>query len=234
MEQKKNNGNNITESDKYNIEILPSEISKSDLSCKIIILGDSGVGKSSLSYKVVKNEFKEQITTLGIEILSYNVKINNKIIKLQIHDTCGQEVYRALISGYYRNVTLAILMYAINNKESFNQIKKWLDDLKKLAPPDIIIILVGNKADLEEERNVTREEGEKFKKDNKLDLFMETSAKTGNNANNVLIEAAKLLYENYNIMEEQMKEKEKNKNISIDNEEQKEENKEKKKCCSKS
>ena len=92
---------------------------------------------------------------------------------------------------------MAVLVYAIDNKESFTHVENWLNDLKSQANEDVRIFLVGNKADLEDDRKVTKEEGEKYKLDQHLDLFMETSAKTGQNARNVLIEAAKILYNDY-------------------------------------
>ena len=125
------------------------------------------------------------------------MKVNDKVIKLQICDTCGQEIYKSLISNFYRNSSLAVLVYAIDNKESFNHVENWLNDLKSQANPDVRIFLVGNKADLEEDRKVKKEDAEKYKEDQHLDLFLETSAKTGLNARNVLVEAAKILYNDY-------------------------------------
>ena len=125
------------------------------------------------------------------------MKVNDKVIKLQIWDTCGQEIYKSLISNFYRNSSLAVILYSIDNKESFEHAENWLNDLKSQANPDVRIFLVGNKCDLEESRQVTKEEGMKYKNDQGLDLFMETSAKTGYNARNVLIEAAKILYADY-------------------------------------
>ena len=142
------------------------------------------------SIKAIKDEFIEQIE--GEYFTSYDIKINNRSIRIQ--DVCGQDIYRSLVSNYYKNISIAILMYAINDRESFDNIKSWLDDVKHKSRNDVMIILVGNKTDLEEERKVTKEEAEKFKEDNKLDLFMETSAKTGNNVRKILIEAGKLLY----------------------------------------
>ena len=116
---------------------------------------------------------------------------------MQIWDTCGQEIYKSLITNFYRNSSLAIVTYSIDSKESFVHAENWLNDLRSQANPDVRIFLVGNKADLEEERKVSKEEGEKYKEEQNLDLFMETSAKTGYNAKNVLIEAAKILYKDY-------------------------------------
>ena len=195
---------------KYSFELVNKAKLENDLIFNIILLGDSGVGKSSFSLKALKNEFTEQ-SDENFQISTYYLKINDKFI--QIIDTCGQKIYKSLISGYYKNASLAILMYSIDNKESFNNIKSWLKDLKKDAPKGIGIILVGNKADLENERQVSKEEGEKFKTEHNLDLFMETSAKSGINAKNVIIEAAELLYGE--IGEEIRQNKENNTSINI-------------------
>ena len=184
--------------EEYKIELLPEDYPQYDLSFKLIFIGDSSVGKSCLTTKAVKNNFEEYYqATVGFEFLTFNMKVNDKVIKLQIWDTCGQEIYKSLISNFYRNSSLAVLVYAIDNKESFTHVENWLNDLKSQANEDVRIFLVGNKSDLEEDRKVTKEEGEKYKLDQHLDLFMETSAKTGQNARNVLVEAAKILYNDY-------------------------------------
>ena len=216
----------------YRVEILPEDYPQYDLSFKLIFIGDSSVGKSCLTTKAVKNEFEDYYqATVGFEFMTFNLKLNNKIIKFQIWDTCGQEIYKSLISNFYRNSSLAVLVYSIDNKESFNHIENWLNDLKSQANEDVRIFLVGNKADLEEERKVTKEEGEKYKLDYNLDLFMETSAKTGQNARNVLIEAAKILYNDYLKLAENMntveepKKKIKGKELLV------QPKKQEKKCC---
>ena len=196
----------------YKIEMLPEDYPQYDLSFKLIFIGDSGVGKSCLTTKAVKNNFEEYYqATVGFEFLTFNMKVNDKVIKLQIWDTCGQEIYKSLISNFYRNSSLAVLIYAIDNKESFNHVENWLNDLKSQANPDVRIFLVGNKADLEEDRKIKKEEGEKYKEDQHLDLFMEASAKTGHNARNVLVEAAKILYKDYLKFDENNKENGENK-----------------------
>ena len=216
----------------YRVEILPEDYPQYDLSFKLIFIGDSSVGKSCLTTKAVKNEFEDYYqATVGFEFMTFNLKLNDKIIKFQIWDTCGQEIYKSLISNFYRNSSLAVLVYSIDNKESFNHIENWLNDLKSQANEDVRIFLVGNKADLEEERKVTKEEGEKYKLDYNLDLFMETSAKTGQNARNVLVEAAKILYNDYLKLAENMntveepKKKIKGKELLV------QPKKQEKKCC---
>ena len=189
----------------YKIEMLPEDYPQYDLSFKLIFIGDSSVGKSCLTTKAVKNEFEDYYqATVGFEFMTFNLKINDKIIKLQIWDTCGQEIYKSLISNFYRNSSLAVLVYSIDSKESFNHVENWLNDLRSQANEDVRVILIGNKADLESERKVSKEEGEKYKLDNNLDFFMETSAKTGQNARNVLVEASKILYNDYLKLEQNM------------------------------
>ena len=186
------------EDDEFKIELLPEDFAQYDISFKIIVIGDSGVGKSCLTTQAVRNNFEEFYTaTVGFEFLTFNMRINNNVLKLQIWDTCGQEVYKSLISNFYRNSSLALILYAIDNSDSFRHAETWLNDLKQQANPNVKIFLVGNKSDLEDKRVITKEEGEKFKEEKNLDKFIETSAKTGENAQEVLLEAAKLLYKDY-------------------------------------
>ena len=184
--------------DEIDYEVLTEEIGEIDFSFKIIVIGDSAVGKSSLTLRGAKDKYKDFYTpTIGFEFLSFTIKIKNQIIKLQIWDTCGQEVYRSLISSFYRNSSLAILVYAINNQESFDSLETWLDEIKTQTHPNLKIFLIGNKIDLEDQRVVSKEAGEELAKDHNLNLFMETSAKTGINAREVFIRAAKMLLEEY-------------------------------------
>ena len=177
------------------MKIITEESPSFDLSFKIIIVGDSGVGKSCLSIKASRNYFEDFYSpTVGFEFLTFNVKIEDQNIKLQIWDTCGQEVYRSLISSFYRSASLAIIVYSIDNEESFNNIEKWLNDIKTQSSPDVKIFLIGNKADLDDKRKITREQGEKFSNEHKISFFTETSAKTGLNVQNVFIQAAKELF----------------------------------------
>lgn len=96
-------------------EILPEDYDKYDLSFKIIVVGDAGVGKSCLTMRATKNLFDEQYNaTVGFEFFTFNIKINEMVIKLQVWDTCGQEIYRSLIANFYRNSSLAVIVYSID------------------------------------------------------------------------------------------------------------------------
>jgi small GTP-binding protein len=182
----------------FKYEILPDDFLQYDLSFKIIVIGDSGVGKSCLTNRATTNLFEDAYSaTVGFEFLSFNIKIEDKVIKLQIWDTCGQELYRSLITNFYRNSSLAIIVYAVNSKDSFENIEMWLRELRTHSNPDAKVFLIGNKIDLENERKITKEQGESFAKSNKLNLFIESSAKTGFNSKKIFIKAAKLLYDEH-------------------------------------
>ena len=180
------------------VEVLPDDYSKYDLSFKMIIVGDAGVGKSCLITKASKGVFDETYSaTLGFEFLTFNVKLDDKIIKLQIWDTCGQEIYKSLISSFYRNATLAMIVYSIDSRESFMNINTWLKEIKLQSNPDIKIFLIGNKADLEDDRKIKTDEARQLKSENGFNYFSEASAKSGLNTQTVFIEAAKLLYKEH-------------------------------------
>ncbi len=182
-------------SETQKVEVLSDDFNQYDLSFKMIVIGDAGVGKSCLTAKAVKGVFEDTYSaTVGFEFLTFNVKIGDKVIKLQIWDTCGQEIYRSLISSFYRNASLAMMVYSIDSKESFNHIETWLKEVKLQSNPDIKIFLIGNKADLEQQREVKTSEAKVFKEENGIHYFSEASAKSGLNSKEVFIEAAKLLY----------------------------------------
>jgi small GTP-binding protein len=182
----------------YSVEVLSQDTSDFELNFKLIIIGDQNVGKSCLTLRATKNSFEVLYSpTIGFEFMTFFVKIDGKTIKLQIWDTCGQEVYRSLISSFYNNSSLAVIVYAIDNEDSFNNLEFWLNELKTKGNPDINLFLIGNKADLEDKRKISKEQGQDFCDTNNMKLFMESSAKTGFNAQNVFIEAAKLLYEQH-------------------------------------
>ena len=182
----------------FKVEVLSDDYNQYDLSFKMIVIGDAGVGKSCLTTKAAKGIFDESYSaTVGFEFLTFNIKLDGKVIKLQIWDTCGQEIYRSLISSFYRNASLAMMVYSIDSKESFIHIETWLKEVKLQSNPDIKIFLIGNKADLEEKREVKTDEANQFKLENDFHFFSETSAKSGLNAQEVFIEAAKLLYKEH-------------------------------------
>ena len=169
-----------------------------DLTFKIIVIGDPGVGKSCLTGRAVKDIFDEKyVITLGFEFLTYTINIEDKVIKLQIWDTCGQEQYKSLISNFYRNASLAMIVYSIDSRDSFIHVNTWLKDVKLQSHPDVKIILIGNKSDLESNRQVSTDEARKYKEENQLLYFSETSAKTGLNAKEAFTAAARILFKEH-------------------------------------
>ena len=185
----------MTKPEDLKYELLTEEFTEYDLSFKIIVVGDSGVGKSCLTMKGTKNHFEDCYSpTVGFEFFTFNIRINDKNIKLQIWDTCGQEAYRSLITSFYRNASLAILVYSIDNQNSYNNIEAWLNEIKSQSNPDTKTFLIGNKLDLENQRRIPKDIAQHFCKDHGFNYFEETSARTGVNAQKVFINAAKELY----------------------------------------
>ena len=203
MSNELNFNNLILKNRNYKIEILDEYHKNYDLNFKIIVIGNIGVGKSCLSLKATKGIFLEEyISTIGFEFYCFNVKVDDKIIKLQIWDTCGQEAYRSLIKNFYRNASLAIIVYSVEDSQSFFDIDIWLKQVKTYGTSSCKIFLIGNKIDTND-RKVSTEQGIKCKNDFFFDCFMETSAKDGINTKELFVNCASILYEeNRNLMEQ--------------------------------
>lgn len=148
---------------------------------KVVLIGDSGVGKSNLLSRFTKNEFNlESKTTIGVEFATKTIECGDKIIKAQIWDTAGQERYRAITSAYYRGAVAALLVYDITKLHTFENVEKWLQELKDYADDNIVVMLVGNKTDLKHLRAVKEEEAKSFSEEHEL-AFIETSALDSSN-----------------------------------------------------
>ena len=144
---------------------------------KILIVGNSGVGKTSIWKQYAHNSFENNIEpTVGIDFIPMTLNIDDKIVKLQIWDTAGQEQYRSLGRAYYRNALGAILVFAYNDQQSFENLDSWLDDIKQFAHPHARIIMVGNKIDLSDSRCISKSEATDFAKVHNLEIY-DTSAK---------------------------------------------------------
>jgi Ras-related protein Rab-2A len=155
----------------------------------------SGVGKSCLLLQFTDKRFRtDHDLTIGVEFGARLVTIGGKQIKLQIWDTAGQESFRSITRSYYRGATGALLVYDISRRDTFNHLTRWLEEARQHANPKMVIMLIGNKSDLEK-REVAFEEGEKFANDNGL-IFLETSAKTAQNVEEAFLRTAQKIYDN--------------------------------------
>lgn len=142
-------GNNIDLKNEF--QILPSNSTIFDYNYKVIIIGDSGVGKTCLSYRITTGKFFEKISaTVGFEYYQFLVKYKGKIIKMELWDTCGQETYRSLIRSFFTNASMAIIVYAIDDKKTFVSIDEWIRQCRDLCAPDTKFFLIGNKNDVDE------------------------------------------------------------------------------------
>mmetsp|Transcript_14460 Transcript_14460/g.28934 ORF Transcript_14460/g.28934 Transcript_14460/m.28934 type:complete len:194 (+) Transcript_14460:150-731(+) len=163
---------------------------------KLVLLGDTAVGKSCLVVRFVRDEFFEfQEPTIGAAFLTQTVSLDDATVKFEIWDTAGQERYRSLAPMYYRGAAAAIVVYDITNKDSFNGAKSWVKELQRRGDPNVIIALAGNKADLESRRKVEFEEANSYAEENGI-FHIETSAKNANNVKELFVEIAKKLPKN--------------------------------------
>lgn len=148
---------------------------------KLVLIGDSGVGKSNLLSRYTRNEFNlESKTTIGVEFATKTIEHEGKIIKAQVWDTAGQERYRAITSCFYRGAVGALLVYDICKPSSFENIERWLKELQDHADTSIVVMLIGNKTDLRHLRAVKTEEGAAFAQKHRIS-FIETSAMDSSN-----------------------------------------------------
>ena len=169
-----------------------------DMIFKIVLIGDASVGKTNILSKYLYDEFDPNSkSTVGVEFATKNFTIDNNIVKAQIWDTAGQERYRSITSAYYKGAKGCLLVYDITRKPTFETIDKWISELKSTSESNITIILVGNKCDLENERKVTKEEGEEKAKFYNM-AFIETSALNGTNLEKAFDELIKDVYKNNN------------------------------------
>ena len=167
-----------------------------DYLLKFILIGDSSVGKTNIisKYKEDKFDIKTQ-PSIGVQFVAKNVVLENTTFRLQIWDTAGQESFRAMTRIYYKNSSCAFIIYDITEKESFNHLESWITECKKIAPETTLFVLIGNKNDLKESREVSYDEGLKMAEKNNM-LFFETSAKNGENIEKIFKESVEYIFTN--------------------------------------
>ena len=150
-----------------------------DAMVKVLMIGDSGVGKTCIIQRYTKNDFSmSHLSTIAIDFKMVTLDVNNMTLKMQIWDTAGQERFDTLTTGFFKDSDGIMITYSITDRSSFEKVNKWLNDIYTLAPANTKIILVGNKSDLDHERQVTFQEGADLAEENQI-KFIETSAKTG-------------------------------------------------------
>ena len=196
-----------------------------DLKFKIIVIGESRVGKTSLIKRYTKDQFGGvYLTTVGIDFQNKTIEIEDKKVKLQVWDTAGQERFRNVAKNYFQSSNGFLLVFDITDKESFQKLNDfWMDQLNMHAPKKAKSVLVGNKSDLAGQRQVSIEDAEEFAKDNNLKYY-EVSAKEGTKVVELFFYLANEIYQSHTYEENNY-----NKNITLKKEKSKK--KDKKKCC---
>ncbi|GAA6064341.1 hypothetical protein JCM10212_002317 [Sporobolomyces blumeae] len=160
---------------------------------KLVFLGEQSVGKTSLITRFMYDTFDNTYqATIGIDFLSKTMYLEDRTVRLQLWDTAGQERFRSLIPSYIRDSSVAVVVYDITNRQSFLNTSKWVDDVRSERGNDVIIVLVGNKTDLNDKRQVTTEEAEQKSKELNV-MFIETSAKAGHNVKTMFRKIAQAL-----------------------------------------
>ena len=217
------------EKENIQIEEVTSGDVREDYKLKVVIVGDSGVGKSNLIKRFTTNEFlANSKATVGVEFLSKSYKINDKIFKIEMWDTAGQERYKSITSAYYKGAKGALVVYDTTSAQSFENVDKWYNEIKEKTGKDIKLILIGNKIDLAEQKVVNTDEALAKAKTWGIPL-METSAKSAVNVKEAFHDLLKEMYleMNKNLQNAENKNLENNNGVQLDVNEKKE----KKRCC---
>ncbi|KAK4285902.1 hypothetical protein QN277_002532 [Acacia crassicarpa] len=161
---------------------------------KVVLIGDSGVGKSNLLSRFTRNEFSlESKSTIGVEFATRSINVDDKMVKAQIWDTAGQERYRAITSAYYRGAVGALVVYDITRHVTFENVERWLKELRDHTDTNVVVMLVGNKADLRHLRAVSTEDAKSFAEQENT-FFMETSALESMNVEDAFTEVLTQIY----------------------------------------
>ncbi|XP_051152782.1 ras-related protein RABA6b-like [Andrographis paniculata] len=188
--KRKNENNSNSSSSGYSLD------EECDYLFKAVLIGDSAVGKSNLLSRFARGEFcVDSKPTIGVEFAYRNIKVRDKLVKVQIWDTAGQERFRAITSSYYRGALGALLVYDITRRSSFESLRKWLKELREFGGRDMVVVLLGNKSDLGgHSREVNLEDGRSLAQLESLS-FLETSAKDNLNVEEAFLQMITRIYE---------------------------------------
>jgi len=204
-----------------------------DLIFKLVLIGDSGVGKTNILSRYINNEFSySSKSTVGVEFGSKIIKTNDKLIKIQIWDTAGQERYKSITSAYYKGAKGAFVVYDITRRDTFMNVDKWIGELKSTGNEDVFILLIGNKSDLEQERQVSTEEVTKKAEQLKI-AFCETSALEGKNIEYAFQTVVEEVSKKSDNTGSDVKKEDQSKGVMLDTGNNGDENKKNKICCGK-
>ena len=204
-----------------------------DLIFKLVLIGDSGVGKTNILSRYISNEFSFSTkSTVGVEFGSKIIKKNDKLIKIQIWDTAGQERYKSITSAYYKGAKGAFVVYDITRRDTFMNVDKWIGELKSTGNEDVFILLIGNKSDLEQERQVSTEEVTKKAEQLKI-AFCETSALEGKNIEYAFQTVVEEVSKKSDNTGSDVKKEDQSKGVMLDTGNNGDENKKNKICCGK-
>ena len=180
--------------EEINIEEVTSGDAREDYKLKVVIVGDSGVGKTNLIKRFVTNSFNQNSkATVGVEFLSKSYRINDQVFKIEMWDTAGQERYKSITAAYYKGAKGALIVYDITQKTTFENISKWMTEIKEKSSKDMKVMIIGNKTDLKDERQVTTEEASLKAQDLGAPI-METSALDASNVKEAFYDLMKEMY----------------------------------------
>ena len=219
----------MSENEEIKIEECNEQNSKEEEKFKVVVVGDSGVGKTNLIRRFISNEFiQDSKATVGVEFTSKNYNINNKIIKIEIWDTAGQERYKSIASAYYKGAKGAMIVYDVTNQNSFNNVDKWHNEIKEKSAKSINLMMIGNKTDLE--KVISSEDA--INKAKTLNIpVMETSAFDASNVKEAFYDLIREMYKSVLKLKEKYEQKESRKEEGIKINTENNKNIKKKKCC---
>ena len=167
-----------------------------DLTLKLLVVGDSSVGKTNFVMRLINNEFsKNYMTTSGIDLKTTDIEIKNKKIHIQLWDTAGQEKYKAITKNLFLKVMGALIIYDITNEASYNNLKAWVKLIKEECGKHMQLIILGNKSDLNDQRKISKDEAINYAKEQKIE-YIETSSKTGENVKKAVTMICENILEN--------------------------------------